>query len=282
MRITTLVENTCPEDAASLSPEFGLSLHVEVNGFRVLFDMGSSDVFLHNAEALGIDIAAVDAAVVSHQHFDHGGGLAAFFEANDHAPVYLRDAPFEDHWFRAFGLLKRPIGLDGELLERHRDRLELVSGLREIVPGVHLLTEIGSDHPRPRGNRRLYVERDGRFERDGFEHELMMVVLEGDGMVVLSGCSHHGVLNMIDAAAAAFPDVPITGLVGGFHLIGLPLYDSMAASRGEVEAIGRAISGRVDGPVFTGHCTGNKAYGVLEAAMGEALQRLATGTVIER
>ena len=83
MRITTLVENTCPEDEAPLSPEFGLSLHVEVNGSRVLFDMGSSDVFLRNAEALGIDIAGVDAAVVSHQHFDHGGGLAAFFEVND-------------------------------------------------------------------------------------------------------------------------------------------------------------------------------------------------------
>jgi 7,8-dihydropterin-6-yl-methyl-4-(beta-D-ribofuranosyl)aminobenzene 5'-phosphate synthase len=282
MRITTLVENTCPEDAAGLSPEFGLSLHVEVNGFRVLFDMGSTDVFLRNAEALDLDIAAVDAAVISHQHFDHGGGLAAFFEVNDHAPVYLRDSPFEDFWFRAFGFLRRPIGLDRQLLERHSDRLVPVSGVREIAPGVHLLTEIGSNHPLPRGNRRLYVKRGGRLERDGFEHELMMVVREGDEMVVLSGCSHHGVLNMLDSAAAAFPDAPITALAGGFHLIGLPLYDSMAASRREVEAIGRAISDRVHGSVFTGHCTGNKAYGVLEGAMGETLQRLATGTVIER
>jgi 7,8-dihydropterin-6-yl-methyl-4-(beta-D-ribofuranosyl)aminobenzene 5'-phosphate synthase len=247
----------------------------------VLFDTGSSGLFLANAERLGVDVAAVDALVVSHQHFDHGGGLATFLDANLRAPVYLREAPLADRWFRAFGLIRRPIGIDRELLERQRSRFELVAGRREVAPGVFLLCDIGSAHARPRGNRRLWAERDGRLERDSFDHELMMVVHEAGGIVVLSGCSHHGVLNMLDAARAAFPGVPVKGLVGGFHLIGLPFYDSMAASRREVEAIGRRILEQVAGPVFTGHCTGGKGYRALAGVMGEALRPLATGTVIE-
>ncbi|MCU0234689.1 MAG: MBL fold metallo-hydrolase [Thermoanaerobaculales bacterium] len=281
MRITCLVENSCPEAGAGLRPEFGLSLHLEVGGARVLFDTGASGLFLANAERLGIDIAAVDALVISHQHFDHGGGLAAFLEANPHAPVYLRSAPLADRSFRAFGLIRRSIGIDRELLERQHSRFELVAGRREVAPGVFLLCDIGSTHPRPRGNRRLFVERGGRVERDPFDHELMMVARADDGMVVISGCSHHGVLNMLEAAGEAFPGVPIKALIGGFHLIGLPFYDSMAASRREVEAIGRRILEQVAGPVFTGHCTGGKGYRALAGVMGEALQPLATGTVIE-
>jgi len=281
MRITCLVENSCPDEGAGLRPEFGLSLHVEVGGARVLFDTGSSGLFQANAERLGVDVAAVDALVVSHQHFDHGGGLATFLEANQRAPVFLRSAPLADRWFRAFGFIRRPIGIASELLERHAERVEWVAGTREILPGVFLLCDIGSAHARPRGNRRLWVERNGRVERDPFDHELMMVVCEAGGVVVLSGCSHHGVLNMLDAAMAAFPGVPVKGLVGGFHLIGLPFYDSMAASRREVEAIGRRILEQVAAPVFTGHCTGAKGYRVLEGVMGDALRPLATGTVIE-
>jgi len=281
MRVTSLIENSCSEERPELQAEFGLSLHVEANGSRVLFDTGTSGVFLANAEALGIDIAAVDVAVISHQHFDHGGGLATFLEANDRAPVYLRDGPLAGRWFRAFGLLKRPIGLDLELVERHSDRIRYVDGTREVTPGVFLVCDIGSAHPRPRGNRRLFVERDGGFDRDPFDHELMMVVHETDGMVVFSGCSHHGILNMMDAATAAFPERPVAAVFGGFHLIGLPFYDSMAASRSEVEALGRQMLERVHGPVFSGHCTGAKAYRVLEPVMGDRLRPLATGTTIE-
>jgi 7,8-dihydropterin-6-yl-methyl-4-(beta-D-ribofuranosyl)aminobenzene 5'-phosphate synthase len=281
MRITALVENSCSEEHPGLTAEFGLSLHVETAGSRVLFDTGSSGVFLDNAEKLGIDIAAVDAAVVSHQHFDHGGGLAAFFQSNDRATVFMRRSPLSERWFRAFGVLKRPIGLDRDLVDRNAGRIEFVDGTREVAPGVFLLCDIASAHPRPKGNRRLFVKTGRGFERDPFDHELMVVVREGDGMVVLSGCSHHGILNMMEAAAEAFPETRVDAVVGGFHLIGLPLYDSMAASRAEVEAIGRSLLERAHGPVYTGHCTGAKAYRVLEPVMGDRLRPLATGTTIE-
>jgi len=281
MRVTSLIENSRLETADDLTAEFGLSMLVEHGGSTVLFDMGSSSIFADNAARLAVDVSAVDAAVVSHQHFDHGGGLARFLEVNTRAKVYLREAPLADRRFRAFAVLDRPIGLDLDLVERHRDRIEFVSDTAEIAPGVFLLTAIGSAHQRPRGNRRLFVRQDAGFASDPFDHELLMVVREDDGMAVFTGCSHSGVLNLIDAAIEGFPETPIKAVFGGFHLIGLPFYDSMAASRRDVEALGREILERVSGPVFTGHCTGKKAFPILEGVMGDRLKTFPTGARTE-
>jgi 7,8-dihydropterin-6-yl-methyl-4-(beta-D-ribofuranosyl)aminobenzene 5'-phosphate synthase len=281
MQVTALVENNRVEGRDDLCPEFGLSVHVEVDGTKILFDMGSSAAFADNAEHLGIDISDVEVAVVSHQHFDHGGGLESFFELNDKATVFLREAPRADRFFKALAVIKRPIGLDLELLERFSSRIEFVSDMRLVAPGVYLLTGIGSAHPRPRGNRRLFVEEAGALVPDPFDHELMMVIHEDDGMAVFSGCSHHGILNLIDAATAQFPRVPIKALFGGFHLIGLPFYNSMAASRAEVREIGWQVMDKVDGPVYSGHCTGAKAFGVLAGVMGDKLKGFHTGASVQ-
>jgi len=281
MRVTSLIENSRLETADELTAEFGLSMLIENGGCTVLFDMGSSSAFADNAARLAVDVSAVDAAVVSHQHFDHGGGLARFLEANTRAKVYLREAPLADRRFKALLVIDRPIGLDLEIIERHRGRFEFVSDTAEIAPGVFLLTAIGSTHLRPRGNRKLYVQRDTGFIRDPFDHELLMVVREDDGMAVFTGCSHSGVLNLIDAAIEAFPETPIKAVFGGFHLIGLPFYNSMAASRREVEDLGREILERVSGSVFTGHCTGKKAFPILKRVMGDRLQEFPTGARTE-
>jgi 7,8-dihydropterin-6-yl-methyl-4-(beta-D-ribofuranosyl)aminobenzene 5'-phosphate synthase len=281
MQVTALIENKRLEGRDDLRPEFGLSLHVETNESKILFDMGSSAAFADNAEVLGIPMSDVDVAVVSHHHFDHGGGLERFFELNDRATVHLREGPRVDRYFKAFGVIKRSIGLDLDLLERFAQRIEYVDDMRVIAPGVYLLTSIGSVHPRPRGNRRLFMDSDGILVPDPFDHELLMVVKEDDGMVVFSGCSHHGILNLIDAASAQFPAVPIKTVFGGFHLIGLPFYNSMAASRSEVRDTGRQIMEKVDGTVYSGHCTGDKAFGVLAEVIGDSLQPFHTGTAVE-
>jgi len=281
MQVTALIENSATEGRQDLCPEFGLSLHIELNGTKILFDMGSSAAFSSNAEALGIDVSEVGVAVVSHQHFDHGGGLGRFFEINDQATVFLREAPRTDRVFKALGVIKRPIGLDLDLLERFSGRIEYVNDMRVVAPGVYLLTAIGSAHQRPRGNRRLFMDVAGALVPDSFDHELMMVVHEDDGMVVFSGCSHHGILNLIDAARAQFPRVPIKAVFGGFHLIGLPFYDSMASSRAEVRDIGWQVMDKVEGTVYSGHCTGQKAFDVLSGVMGERLKPFNTGATVE-
>lgn len=279
MRITTLVENTRPPRERGLVAEFGLSLLLERGADRILFDTGASGVFADNAARLGIRLEEVDVAVLSHHHFDHGGGLGRFLEVNSRAKVYLRSWPQGEHWFRAFGVVKRRIGLDPAVLERHRDRFVPLTDRVEIRPGVHLLTDLDQGLPRPQGNRYLWVERAGTLERDPFDHELLMVV-EGDtGLVVLSGCSHNGILNMVKAAVRHFPGVPVAAVVGGFHLIGIP--GTMAARRSEVEAMGKEMLRFEPYVVYTGHCTGSRGYRILEEVMGDVLQPLTTGRVVE-
>ncbi len=281
MRVTALIENETSDGCDHLESEHGLSLHIETAGLRVLFDTGSSGAFADNAAALGIDLSKVDLAVLSHQHYDHGGGLSRFFEINPGATVYLRDCPVDDRYFKALAFLKRPIGLDRTVVDDSPDRFRRLARSTEVAPGVWLITEIDTSHPRPKGNRRLFVDDGGTLEPDPFDHELVMVIKEDDGMVIFSGCSHSGILNMVDTALAQFPNSPIKAVFGGFHLVGLPQFNTMAASRNEVQAIAREMMDRVEGTVFTGHCTGKKAYEVLDGVMGDALRPFSTGAAVE-
>jgi len=281
MRVTTLIENSTLAGREDLVAEFGLSLHIQRGDLQVLFDTGASGAFADNADRIGIDLAKVDLAVLSHHHFDHGGGLQRFLAINDRARVHLRASGWAPRYFRALVVVKRPIGLDASLFDRFAHRFELITESMEIAPDVFLLTDIGAQHPRPHGNRHLFVERNGALELDPFEHELVLVVREEDGIVVFTGCSHHGVLNMIEAARSRFPKAPVKAVFGGFHLIGVPFLDSMAAPREEVEAIGRTMLELTAGPVFTGHCTGRRAFGVLAGVMGSSLRPFSTGTSVE-
>ena len=281
MRVTTLIENDRIEDRDDLVAEFGLSLHVDTGESQVLFDTGTSGAFADNAATLGIELGAVDAAVLSHHHFDHGGGLERFFAVNDRAKVYLRQGDLADRYFKGLVVVKRPIGLDLSLFDRFPDRFEFITDTTEIAPAVFLLTRIPQSHARPKGNSYLFVERDGRLCPDPFDHELVMVVRNDDGLVVFSGCSHNGILNMTDAAAQQWPGEPIRAIIGGFHLIGLPIINTMAGSRDEVEEIGRCILEFGPGKVYTSHCTGEKAFNVLDGVMGETLEAFHTGSIIE-
>ena len=279
MKVTVLVENTRLEDRSDLQAEHGLSLHIECQGQQILFDTGASDAFHRNAERLGVDLAAVDLAVISHHHYDHGGGLAQFLETNSRAKVYLRSHDATDSYFRAFGgLLKRPVGLDRTLFETYAGRFEFMDQPTEIAPDTFILTAIGQPYPEPKGNRYLFVEKEGVRSLDSFDHELVMVLRQEDGLVVFTGCSHRGILNMVDAVTKQFEGIPIKAVFGGFHLVSIPILNLMAGSKAEVEEIGREMLRSPIAKTYTGHCTGAKAYSVLKGVMGDRLAYVPTGS----
>ncbi len=281
MKITTLIENRSSPDDPNLISEWGLSLHIAFNGYNILFDMGASGSFAKNAEHLSVDLASVDTAVLSHHHFDHGGGLRRFFELNSKAMVHLGETPDGDCSYRVFKFVKKYIGLEKTLMDDYPARFETVSEPVQILPGVFIFPHILDTNPKPAGNKRIYLGRDGNFAPDNFTHEIVMAIEENGELVIFTGCSHSGILNMVDTVAKEFEGVPIKAVVGGFHLVSVPPFNFMDGDRQEVEALARSVLNYPIDVTYTGHCTGTKAFRILAGVMGERIRDMQTGSCFE-
>ena len=234
MEVISLIDNIRPVDRKDLHQEHGLSQFIRSNGQQILFDTGISGNFHQNSQKLNVDTAKVTHAVISHHHFDHGGGIATFLAENHQANVFLRNSSTEEFYLDIFGLIKRPIGLDKTLFQLHPQRFSFVSQFSEIAPDVFIITKINTLHPMPKGNRHLFVGTGSSKRLDDFEHELILVIRQNTGLVVFTGCSHHGILNMLDAVIEHFPGQTIKAVFGGFHLIDLPLINNMAGTKGDI------------------------------------------------
>ena len=261
MRIVTLIENTaCREDLAS---EHGLSLYIEAAGRRILFDAGQSGAFADNAQKLGVDLSRVELAMLSHGHYDHGGGLTRFLEENEAAPVYLHPDCFTPH----YNGTEKYIGLDPEL--RRSGRLIFAGDRHVIAPGLEVRTCGGLSGSFPGDSAGLLALEEGRLVPDAFRHEQVLLIREGDRCFCISGCSHRGVVNIVRWFA---PDV----LVGGFHFMKL---DPEGAGRKKLEAAAAALLEQRT-VYYTGHCTGIAQYAFLKQRMGDRLHSLSAGTEI--
>ncbi len=278
MKITTLIENRPSTTEPGLSSEWGLSLSIEFKNHSILFDTGASGAFVDNAEHLSIKVDFFDVAVLSHHHFDHGGGLKRFFELNSNAKVYLADAPDGECFVKVMGFLKKYIGLDRAIMEHHRERFEFVRKPTEILPDVFIFPKIIDTYPNPFGNKHLHLKIEGRLSPDEFSHEIVMAIKENGKLVIFTGCSHNGILNMIDTVAREFEGVPIKAVIGGFHLVSTPPFNLMAGKRKDVENLGKSVLNYPVEVTYTGHCTGKKAFNILKSVMGDRIKDMQTGS----
>ena len=255
MKITALLENT---SACGLPTEHGLSLFVEMEGHRFLFDTGQTDLFARNAETLGTDLSAADFAVLSHGHYDHGGGLRTFFSINSHAPVYMSRYAFEPH----YNGTEKYIGLDRSLAGS--GRIIFVDEEKSVADGITLY----GCHHAPRtadfGSCGLNMVQEGKMLEDDFRHEQYLLVEEKGKKILFSGCSHRGILNIMNWF---HPDI----LIGGFHLSKFPMDETLARIAKELDSYPTAY--------YTGHCTGTEQYRFMKENM-KNLYYLSTGESI--
>lgn len=257
MRIVSLVENTASREG--VTPEHGLSLYIETGAHKLLFDMGQSDLFAKNAAALGVDLSAVELAILSHGHYDHGGGLLRFLEINGYAPIYLSEHAFGEY----YNGTQKYIGLD-KCLQGH-PRLRPCGDFLQIARGLTLYSCNDRARPYPIDSGGLTKRVGDRFLADDFLHEQYLLIEEGEKRVLISGCSHKGIRNI---ASWFTPDV----LVGGFHFSKWPLDAKLCEQA-------RALAA-YDTRYYTCHCTGVEQFRFMQHELPQ-LSYLQAGEEIE-
>ncbi len=259
MKWTVLSDNRSSD--SRLSTEHGLSIILQTERHKILLDTGAGDVFIRNAEQLGIDFSDVDYVFISHGHSDHAGGLRHFLEHNHKAQVIVSPDAMNGDFFSKRGNLH---SITTEWLEIDDNRLILIDQTCEIAEGIHEIAHIPQNHPMPKGNQNLYVQdSDGNFIHDDFRHELVLYV---DGLL-FTGCAHSGLENILSACPW-----PVHTVVGGFHLL-----DGQETEE-EIRVLAQRLKTNYPKTQFyTSHCTGDNVFDVMKDVMGEKLQSFSCG-----
>lgn len=271
VKIVTLVENT--KTTAAYLNKHGLCLYIETPNHKILFDLGPDDTFAKNAEIMNIDTTQVDTVIISHGHKDHGGGLQSFMSLNSKAKIYIRQTAFKHHCIKVLGI---PIyvGLDKRLLDYNR--FVFTDETMTIDDELFVFSKIHSNAYRSKSNDVLFARKEGRLFKDDFSHEQNLIISSENGRILVSGCSHAGVVN-IQNEAEAITSENITNVVGGFHLYNPPTkkYENDELIDGIANALNEKGSA-----YYTCHCTGFKAYERMKEILGDRLQYLSTGSEV--
>jgi 7,8-dihydropterin-6-yl-methyl-4-(beta-D-ribofuranosyl)aminobenzene 5'-phosphate synthase len=244
MKITTLTDNFV--NKRGLLAEHGLSIYLEVDNKRVLFDTGQSSVFYKNAIELGVNISLVDYLVLSHGHYDHTGGVATFLENNNRAKIYAkREAFLPKYSGRRYigtepGLIIPPERLVfTDTIFKLSDRLFIVSG--PIIPESYSNFD----------SQGFFTEEQGSTITDRFQDEQYLVYVGANGITIITGCSHLGIIEIVLQATKMFK-MPVNTIIGGFHT-------SKMAKEG-VDKIVEFLSKISPLKIGVCHCTGQDAY----------------------
>ncbi len=268
IKIINLVEDTPGNPLCR--PEHGLSFYIETEKHKLLMDAGATDLFLHNAKALGIDLGQVDTFVLSHGHYDHAGGVLAFAKMNPKARLYMKQSVGGDYYHLKEGGEKY-IGINKGILSL--EQCVRVEGSLRIDDELFLFTDITGDRCLTKGSRKFARKAGNTFVQDTFAHEQCLVIAQGEKKVLLSGCAHTGILNILDRYAEIFRSEPDV-VISGFHLAQKAPYSD--DEKDNIRNIAKALL-ETKSVFYTGHCTGQKAYGIMKEMMGSRLLPIHSG-----
>jgi 7,8-dihydropterin-6-yl-methyl-4-(beta-D-ribofuranosyl)aminobenzene 5'-phosphate synthase len=210
MKIITLIENLVYKQG--LVAEHGLALYIETENKKILFDTGQSELFLQNAQKLGIAIEDIDTLVLSHGHYDHTGGLYPFLVKNSKAKVYAKRDIFTPKYKgsdRFIGTLKNETLL--------KKRLVYVEIKTEIDTNIFIMPDIKISHPVDTHFRGMNKKVGSEFITDEFDDELFIVIKQNEQINILTACSHRGITNICTTATEYFK-LPVGLILGGFHM----------------------------------------------------------------
>lgn len=271
MKISVLADNKAFD---GFNAEHGLSLFVCHNNRNILIDAGRSSLFAENASKLGVDLKAVELAILSHSHYDHSDGFETFFEINSKAMLYSRIEAGEIYYsMHEDGL--RYIGPCKGMLKKYRSRIHFVKTAVKSLPEykLFLLKHSLSGYSHIGSRYGLFRMEDKELLPDDFSHEQTAVFETDKGLVIINSCSHAGPLNILNELEALGLNKPVYAYIGGFHLI--------KADDSEIFALADRLKNASVSKIYTGHCTGDRAFDILKCELGDKIEQLHSGMVID-
>lgn len=269
MKVTVLIDNI---ESNNCIAEWGLSFLIEYNNQKILLDTGSSDNFIDNAKKLNIDLSDVDYGVLSHAHYDHANGIDEFCKINNKAPFYIQKASKENCYSKVL-FYKRYIGIKKGLLETCKDRIIYVDGDKKLFDGVSIVCHNTPNLKKIGIREHMYLKQDNGWIPDDFSHEQSLVFECKDGLVVFNSCSHGGFLNIVAEIQKAYPNKKILAYFGGLHLFN--------KTKIEVLKVAKGIDETGINQIYTGHCTGDKAFNTLHEILGDKVSQFKCGAIYE-
>lgn len=261
--IRIVVDNQATD---GLVEEHGFAVWIEADGHTVLFDTGQGAALRANLASLGCDPGAIGAVVLSHGHYDHSGALARILPLVPNAHVYCHAGAFAARYSMRPGEAPRAIAVaaaDREVVlalpstRRHR-----VDEPCRLIPGVHLTGPIPRVHPLEDTGGPFYLDPDGR-QADPLDDDLALWIETGEGLIILTGCCHAGLINTVEHVRAVSGIARVRGIIGGLHLLN--------ASGERLAATCAALRGWHPDFVIPCHCTGDGAVAALRAELGERI-----------
>lgn len=220
MRMITLMENELGANAKGCVAEHGLSLYIETPKHKILVDTGATGAFADNAECLGVDVKAVDIFVLSHGHYDHSGGILRFADMNPKATLYLQNKA-KLAFYHKSETEERYIGINPAI--GLLPQVKWINGNFNIDEELEIFSGVTGQTLWPEGNKELkqkLTDENGivEFVQDEFEHEQYLVISCEDKKILVSGCAHNGVINILEHYKKLYGNEPDV-MISGFHMM---------------------------------------------------------------
>ena len=274
MRIVALSENTAVSD--KLFAEHGLCLYIEHNDRKILFGCGASALFVENAKRLNIPIDNIDALVLPHNHTSLCGGTEVLLKKSPSTAVFLRKDCAADCAEKK-GIFKSRTGLSSGFFKANKLKCVLFASFSEVFKDFYIATT--KQYEKTHSNdKNYYIKRGRKWVKDDFSGETFAVCFPGkrrDGFVILTGCSHSGITNIIKTAKEMW-DAPVIAVIGGFNMMGRNI-NRISCSADEVKHTASELQKLDIGYIYTCHCTGRKGYELLKDTLADQIQYLHTG-----